>query len=215
MLILAGAGPGNVKLLTKEVKEIIDFADTVIAFNRIAQDIKDLRQEVIPIKSVTEIEALLFAGVEGVQKKQQQEKNILILASGDSNFFGIADYLRKNNIRIDKTLCGISSVQYFASKLNRAWQNIKTFSFHGRKADFAALKRELDIAGVFFLLTDKENNPCKVSQNLKALGAAGKIYTGYNLSYPEEKIEVYSLGEMFEVISDLNTVFVEAEYEKH
>lgn len=200
MLTVAGAGPGSVKLLTQEVLQAIRSADIVAAFPRIAEEIKTIRPDVISIKNIKETGE--FARL---------QKNVLILASGDANFFGIGEYLRKNKIKTAGILCGISSVQYFASKLNIDIQETKTFSFHGREVNYTLLKKELECGRNFFLFTDKKNNPHTISVGLKNAGVHGKIYTGYNLSYENEKIEAYDIGAEFKVISDLNVVFIKNE----
>lgn len=197
MITLAGAGPGNIKLLTQETIEAITNAEQVIAFPRIAEDIKPLCKRVIQVKTVQEINRYAAA----------EKDDVLVLASGDANFFGIAEYLRRNKIKIKKILCGISSVQYFAAKLNISQQNIKTFSFHGRDMNYDELKNETR----FFLLTDKKNNPLAVSTGLKEIGFSGKIYIGYNLSYDDEIIEIHNIGDDFKIKSDLNAVFIENE----
>ncbi|WP_024468726.1 precorrin-6y C5,15-methyltransferase (decarboxylating) subunit CbiE [Treponema pedis] len=195
-LIIAGAGPGNIRLLTGEVLEEIKNADIVASFERIADDLKTIKSGVLKLKSLTDIIDLPFG-----------EKRVLVLASGDPCFFGITAYLKTKNINMEKVLTGISSMQYFMCKLQKQWHSLKFYSLHGRSADFTQMKNDK----AFFILTDKTNNPDFISQELKRNTFFGKIYVGYNLSYEDECVEVYNIGEKIKVKSFLNTVMVENE----
>ncbi|UTC67450.1 MULTISPECIES: precorrin-6y C5,15-methyltransferase (decarboxylating) subunit CbiE [unclassified Treponema] len=195
-LIIAGAGPGNIELLTQEAVREIKEADIVAGFERIALDIKCLRSDVIRLKSISEILDLPI-----------ETKKVLVLASGDPCFFGITEFIKKKNIKIEKVITGISSMQYLMSKLQRQWQTLLFYSFHGRDADF----REMHSKDSFFILTDKTNNPDTISARLKEEGFNGKLFVGYNLSYPDESIEEYEIGDKIIVKSFLNTVLVQNE----
>ena len=63
----------------------------------------------------------------------------------------------------------------------------------------------------FFILTDKTNNPDIISARLKEEGFKGRLFVGYNLSYPDESIEEYNIGDKIIVKSFLNTVLVQNE----
>lgn len=195
-LIVAGAGPGNVNLLTKEVIDQINICDVVVAFDRIANDIKILRNDVIKLNSIMEILSLPIA-----------DKKVLVLASGDPCFFSITEFLKKTEMPIDRVCTGISSMQYFMASMQMQWQNINFHSFHGRSPDFSKMKNQER----FFILTDKKNNPNFISQELSKNNFIGKIYVGYNLSYDDECVEIYNIGDYIEVKSFLNTVLIENE----
>lgn len=195
-LIVAGAGPGNPNLLTYEVAEKIKTADIAAGFDRIIDDIKNIRKDVIKLKTITEIIKLPI-----------KEKEVLILASGDPCFFGITQYLQNNGITIDKVMPGISSMQYLMNAIQKQWQSLKFYSLHGRTADFSSMKTDKE----FFILTDKKHNPDFISQELKKHNFSGKIYIGYNLSYEDERIEIYNIGDKINIKSFLNTVMVENE----
>ena len=195
---VAGAGPGHINPLTAEVSAAIKQAGTVIGFERIASDLKTIRNDIIAVKNMDEV-------LQAVKKYT----DILILASGDPGFFGITEFLKNKGIAIDSVLTGISSMQYFMNKIQKPWHNVPVYSFHGRPFDFSILKKEER----FFILTDKINNPDFISQTLKTENITGKLYIGYNLSYDDELIEIYRIGEKIDVRSNLNTVLVERENE--
>ncbi|MDO5725082.1 MAG: precorrin-6y C5,15-methyltransferase (decarboxylating) subunit CbiE [Tissierellia bacterium] len=196
MIIVAGAGPGNPKLLTKELVDMIKASDVVICFGRISESIKPIRRDVKKVLRVNEV----------LEKIEEGRVN-LILASGDPLYYGITNYLQKSGIKIDKIMPGISSFQYMMTILKKPWQNAFLFSMHGRVFDIEILKdKELAIC-----FTDSHNTPNTISNNLKAIGMKGKMYVGYNLSYETEKIEIKDIGEQFSDISSLAVVVIENE----
>lgn len=195
-LTVAGAGPGNIELLTQEAICAIKDADMVAGFERIASDVKPIRNDVKTLKGISEILDLPI-----------ETKKVLVLASGDPCFFGITEFIKNKNIKIKKVITGISSMQYFMSKLQKQWQALPFFSFHGRETDFT----EMHSKESFFILTDKTNNPDTISARLKEEGFRGRLFVGYNLSYPDESIEEYNIGDKIIVKSFLNTVLVQNE----
>ncbi|UTC63940.1 precorrin-6y C5,15-methyltransferase (decarboxylating) subunit CbiE [Treponema sp. OMZ 788] len=195
-LIIAGAGPGNIELLTQEAVRAIKDADIVAGFERIASDIQPIRNDVKHLKTISDILDLPI-----------DTKKVLVLASGDPCFFGITEFVKKKNIKIEKVITGISSMQYLMCKLQKQWQNLIFYSFHGREADFTEMHNKES----FFILTDKANNPDTISARLKKEGFIGRLFVGYNLSYPDEAIEEYNIGDKIIVKSFLNTVLVQNE----
>lgn len=196
MLIVAGIGPGNPKYLNKNVEKTIKSAEKVLAFGRIAETLKDIRRDIIKINRVDEV--LVFI---------KDEKEILLLASGDPNFFGIVSFLKNKGIQIDEVMPGISSFQYMMAKLQKPWQDAKFLSLHGREDDLSLVKRY----PLSIILIDKDHMPSEISRKLHELEIRGKIYVGYNLSYHDETIIRKEIGEEIEDISSLGVVIVENE----
>ncbi|CAK7057563.1 precorrin-6y C5,15-methyltransferase (decarboxylating) subunit CbiE [Tissierella sp.] len=196
MLIVAGVGPGNPKYLTYDVRIKIEEARHILAFGRVANSLKTIRKDIIEVNKVEEI----LNYIDG-------KKEILLLASGDPNFFGIVDFLKKKGLDIQEVLPGLSSFQYMMGKLQKSWQNANFLSLHGRDENLENIKsHKLSI-----LLIDKENTPNKISKELYELDIRGKIYAGFNLSYENEKIIMKNIGEEIENISSLGVVVVENE----
>ena len=88
MIKVVGAGPGNINYLTIEAKNAIERANHVIAFSRIGDGISEIRPDLIKVTRVLE----LF----GILQEIGSEQEIVILASGDPNFFGVVELLKKN-----------------------------------------------------------------------------------------------------------------------
>jgi cobalt-precorrin-7 (C5)-methyltransferase len=196
MISVVGMGPGNVNYLTAEAIETIQQADQVIAFGRIAETAEQIKTPVIRIKRVDEILTRI-----------EPDKNIAILASGDPCFYGILEYLKKKNVKINIVIPGISSFQYLMAKLKKSWHPAKLVSLHGRDEEFEQIiKHPLSV-----LLTDKIHTPHTISKQLQEQGIKGKMYIGYNLSYKDEKIVLKNIGDDIEEYGSISVVVVEHE----
>lgn len=189
MRIIAGAGPGNPKYITKEVLEKIETSEKVIAFGRIKETLKDIRADIIAINKVDKAMELF-----------KSEEDILLLVSGDPNFYGITDIIKRNNIEIDRILPGISSVQYLSCKVKVPWHRAIVKSFHGREIELS------EEGEIFFFFTDSINNPVKINDYLNREGFKGELYIGYNLSYEDEEILKIKIGDKIEDKDKLSVV---------
>lgn len=196
MLTVAGVGPGNIKYMTMDVIDKIKEAKNILAFGRVGESIKSLREDYIQVSKVDEV--IHYLNV---------EKDALLLASGDPDFFGIVEYLKRNNVEIKEVLPGISSFQYMMARLEKSWQDAKFISLHGRDYDLSTI---VDYKLIIALI-DKNNSPSYISKELNKLGLKGVMHIGFNLSYEEEKIIKINIGEEVEDYSSLGVVVVENE----
>lgn len=194
MIKVAGAGPGNPDLLTLEVKKLIENTENVIAFGRIKDSLRFLRSDIRRVERVDELVGMI----------KYIQGDILVLASGDPNFFGIVNLLKRKGIEIVEIFPGISSIQYFCSRLQIPYSNLETHSLHGREFDFSIL----DLDKAYGFLIDDRNNGNYISKSLKVLGYEGRIYFGYNLSYRDELIIEADIGDLIEEPSSLGVVLV-------
>lgn len=195
MIMVGGAGPGNPKYLTMDVYERIKSCEIVIAFGRISETLKEIREDIIPVKFVAEVLEVA---------NENKNKDILILASGDPNFYGIVKFLKKNNLPIDAILPGLSSFQYFMAKLGLSWNDANLLSLHGREMSLETIKEyEKSV-----ILTDKEHTPSYISEKLYEMGIKGTLIAGYNLSYDEEEVIKINIGEKIEKTSPLAIVVI-------
>ena len=196
MLTVAGVGPGNPKFLTLEVKEKIEGAEYVLAFGRIARTLEDIRPDIVQVNRVSQVLDFI-----------DNHKEALLLASGDPNFFGIVNFLKKEGVTIKEVLPGISSFQYMMAKLEKSWQEANFISLHGREASLEEVKNN----SLSILLIDKDKMPSDISKELYEIGIRGKIYAGFDLSYDSEKIIEKDIGEYIDDISPLGVVVIENE----
>ena len=185
--------------MTVEVKEEIKKAKQVLSFKRVAKSLEFLRDDFYIIKKVGEIDTYIG-----------RQNDVLLLASGDPCFYGILEYFKKKNIKIHKVLPGLSSFQYMMAKLGKSWQGAEFFSFHGRSTDLDMMRD----SPLSIVLTDEKNTAPFLAERLADIGMRGKIYTGYNLSYGDERIIKIRIGESLESASSLAVMVIENEMDK-
>lgn len=194
MLSIVGVGPGNPKYLTGEALEVIKNGEYILAFERVRNSLKDIREDIILIKRVEEV-------LDYLNKKE----DVVLLASGDPNFYGIVEFIKRKNIEIKKVIPGLSSFQYLMSKLQKPWHNAKFLSLHGREDSLEEVK-EYPLS---IVLTDKTHSPSYISKRLKDMGINGKMYIGFNLSHSDEVIVEKNIGEDIKDLSSLAVVVIE------
>jgi cobalt-precorrin-7 (C5)-methyltransferase len=195
MITVVGMGPGHPRYLTSAAIDAIRQAGQVIAFGRIAAAAETITPPVQRVNRVDEVLAIL----------SQTEDDTAILASGDPCFYGILEYLKKQGITVDTVIPGLSSFQYLMAKLGKSWHTAAFVSLHGREADLTPILGQ----PLTVILTDRRSPPSLISQRLHALGVAGTLYVGYNLSYDEELILTQRVGDDFADNAGVAVVVVE------
>lgn len=196
MIYLIGMGPGDIKYLTVDALEKIKASTRIVAFGRLSKVAEEL------VGTATKI-----TKVEEVLNHINRDENISILASGDPCFYGLLEYLKNKNIKVDEVIPGISSFQYMMARLKKSWHNAEFISLHGRAESLdRVLKSSLSV-----ILTDIKNTPQSISKTLYEIGVRGTLYAGFNLSYEDEKIVLANIGDDVENISDLSVVVIENE----
>lgn len=175
-LTLAGIGMGTDKTMTKEVREAIDKAQIVFGAPRVLQSLPPGRQ--MPYYRKEEILPYL--------EQHPEYEEAVVAFSGDTGFYSGASSFRDIEGYEVRTLCGISSVVYFASRLGRSWQDMTLLSAHGRTCNIIGHVRKE--ACCFLLMTDLEALQRLGRELYAQFGASVQVTYGYQLSYPEEEI---------------------------
>ena len=179
---VVGLGVGNIDYLTGAGIKCIKQAEILIGGERHLKDISPLlneNQEGFILKNLSET-------IEFINKNR--DKKITVIVSGDTGFYSLLNYLKKNLSDFEfNTVPGISSFQYLFAKLGESWEHYHLYSVHGRKINITdALKNST--AGII-LLTDSKNSPYIIGRILNKNNFSDvKIIVGENLSYPDEKI---------------------------
>ncbi len=115
------------------------------------------------------------------------EKRVVILSSGDPNFFGIARFMLRNlsKDRIE-IFPNVTSVQYAFARIKEPWDDSIFVSVHGR-----GLKSATDriiAADKVAVLTDNVNTPSVLAKELIKRGAEGyEVYLCEDLGLATEK----------------------------
>ena len=95
---------------------------------------------------------------------------MVVLASGDPNFYGIGPLVVKV-LGADRVVIhpNVTAVQAACARLKLPWQDATIISLHGRT--WAALEAALDrAAGKLIIYTDPEHNPAAIARFLLARG---------------------------------------------
>ena len=185
---VVGLGPGNIKYLSTAGIECIKEAEIIVGSTRQLSDLKTIiseKQEIYTLGKLTELITYL---------KENIERKITVIVSGDTGYYSLVPYLSKNLSKdILNIIPNISSYQYLFSKIGENWQNFRLASVHGREFDYIKNIDDEDIAGLV-LLTDDIQNPYEVSKNLYNSGVRNlTVIVGENLSYDNEKITILEI----------------------
>ena len=110
-----------------------------------------------------------------------------VVMSGDTGFYSGTKKLLPLLSDCDVTvLPGITTVQYFAARLGRPWQDVKLVSAHGLECD--AVAHVLEGHETFFL-TGGTVTPKVIAQQLCEAGLGDvTIHVGVRLSYADEEL---------------------------
>ena len=177
---IVGIGPGNPELLTGAARQAIAESNILIGDKRMLSSFADASKKVYDTIKTSEIAA--------IAAEADPEKDILaVLVSGDVGFFSLAKTISGKLPDCECVrYCGISSLVYFASKLNMSWDDAKIVSMHGRRQNIISAVAQ---SKKVFSLTGGEHSPQMLCAKLCEHGLGSvKVYVGEHLSYPEEKL---------------------------
>lgn len=176
---LVGIGMGNTDNFTKEAEKTIQEADLLIGASRMIEACEKKAQDVYIEYNSEKIAAY-------IQEHPEYEK-IAVVLSGDVGFHSGAKKLFEVLGHRVKVVCGISSVAYFMSRIQRSWDDTVLTSNHGEEVNLISLIQNHE--KVFSILGKKDS----VSNLAKKLLAYGMnevvLYVGERLSYTDEKIQ--------------------------
>ena len=187
-LYIIGAGMGHISDLTEYAADIIKNADVVYGSARLYEQYKVLN---------TNISAPKYSEIESVLEKETL-KNTALLVSGDVLFYSIAKKIQekfsnKYNIEL---VPGISSMQYFLSKLNIINYDIKAVSMHGRNNSCLG---PVSYNEYTFMLTGGDKKADNIINELYNAGLDYVyVYAGENLHSDNERILSGKISEMLD-----------------
>jgi len=178
---IVGIGPGHKDYILPIAYKAVEAADFMIGAKRHLEIFSDYNKETYCYDNNLE---------EVVNKinETRSTKNVIVLVSGDPGFYSLLDFIQDRvGKEVVEVIPGISSFQYFFSKLNRSYKEYKLLSLHGRNID---LRQSLQEDKGMFLLTDSKHTPSEIAKALITLGFGNyKMAVGENLSYENERIE--------------------------
>ncbi|NFP91230.1 precorrin-6y C5,15-methyltransferase (decarboxylating) subunit CbiE [Clostridium sporogenes] len=173
---IVGLGPGHKDYMLQGAINNLEKVDIIIGFKRAIESLDFIKNNKKIVNKLSEILDYI---------KENRDKNISIVASGDPCFYGISNYIKNNYGGKIEVIPGISSYQYMMAKINESWQNSFLGSLHGREEEFIEKVKSYEKS---IWLTDKNNSPDKLCGILTENNIKAEIIVGENLSYKDEKI---------------------------
>ncbi len=155
---IIGLGEGGV--LNPEVGELVNQAEVLLGGERLLRYFLEVKAEKIVVKdNLKEI-------VETIKERLGQ-KRMVMLASGDPNFYGIARYMVKELGKdVVEIIPNVSSMQMAFAKIKEQWDDAVFTSVHSRPIeDIVEVVRSHHKVGIF---TDPQNSPSEVAKVLLA-----------------------------------------------
>lgn len=178
MIYIVGLGPGNIKYLTEEGKRVIHASDVLIGGKRNLESFLGFKGEKLELgNNLSEVVTYI--------KGHKDEKNISIIASGDPLIYGIGKFLLGQFPKEELVIIpGISSIQYFFSKIPLDMNDLYITSSHGKQPDFDRVLAMEKVA----MVTDQVIGPSEIAEEIMKRQLNKVMWIGENLSYEEEKV---------------------------
>ncbi|MBF2462648.1 cobalt-precorrin-7 (C(5))-methyltransferase [Listeria welshimeri] len=175
MITIVGIGPGDTNLLINEARQVLSSADTVYGSNRQLQEIANLTPAT-PI--------LLPKKLADLTNIPHQDKNVVILASGDPLLYGIGNWAIANFSEDIRVIPGISAIQMMFHKIKLPMNDCFITSSHGKTPNFDFLLQHEKVA----MVTDTIIGPYEIAAEILKRNLNKIIFIGENLSAKEERI---------------------------
>ncbi|MGA8942792.1 MAG: precorrin-6y C5,15-methyltransferase (decarboxylating) subunit CbiE [Thermoactinomyces sp.] len=137
------------------------------------------------------------------------KKNVVVLASGDPLFYGIAGLLvRKLGRERVEVHPHLSSIQLAFARMGESWQHAWIESLHGRS--LKGLAQRIDGQEKAALLTDETNTPPVIANYLLQFGMTEyEAFVAENLGSADERCSWWELDELAHAqFSPLNVVIL-------
>lgn len=190
---LIGMGPGDPSALTGGALAALEGADVLIGSRRLVERcaLAPEARRFFPTKPAEIVEILTGGSWE----------RPCVLYSGDTGFHSgartLLPLLAERGIS-SRVLPGISSMQYFAARLGRPWQEWQVVSAHGLACDPVGEVLSAGGRPVFFL-TGGAGGAAALCRRLAQAGLGSlTAAVGEALSYPEERITQAQVWELAE-----------------
>jgi len=198
---IVGIGPGHPDYLLPAATKALKVASVVIGGSRQLEAVAELND------NTWLLERNYPETVEYI-KEHWETEDIAVAVSGDSGFYSLLNYLKRNLPGVPlNVIPGISSLQYLYAKAGLSWESSRWLSAHGREPDFSPFT----VGGCSLgILTDAVWNPAVICGELCRMGAGDSIVViGENLSYPQERIRV-GMAKTFcdEIDFDMNAMIL-------
>ncbi|MBF0454527.1 MAG: precorrin-6y C5,15-methyltransferase (decarboxylating) subunit CbiE [Magnetococcales bacterium] len=196
---IIGVHDGGPALLTSVAKERISQGDLILGDARFLERFSPLFAQEAKQRSFSgQIRALPG----WISVAQQARQRVVLLATGDPLFHGIAGYLNKKlprgSIRVQEN---VSTLQIAFARLSLPWHNARLLSVHAKDGGEWSLDSSLDHplyplfqalqhAETIALLTSPANNPHRIARMLQQSGLEDHflLTIAQQLTTPQEQV---------------------------
>ena len=203
-IYLVGAGIEGWEGFGSKALEVIAKTEVMVGRQRHLDIFPDFSGDKMPLGDLPELLDFL----------KTTQKQVVVLATGDPNFFGIARFLLRNlpKERIE-IFANVTSMQYAFARIKEPWDDAIFVSVHGRGMQPAIDK--IVAAEKVCVLTDKVNTPAAIAAELIDRGAEGyEAWLCEDLGLPGEKITRRDLRGLLDITSsELNILILIKTYE--
>ncbi|MSN25258.1 MAG: precorrin-6y C5,15-methyltransferase (decarboxylating) subunit CbiE [Geobacter sp.] len=203
-IYLVGAGITGWEGFTSKALEIIGKADVMIGHQRHLDIFPDFTGEKRVLGALSELMDFLKAS----------DQRVVVLASGDPNFFGVSRFLLRNLPKDSVEIFpNVTSMQYAFARIKEPWDDGIFVSVHGRGMHPAIDK--IIASEKACVLTDKVNTPSAIASELIDRGAEGyEAWLCEDLGMPTEKFTKTTVRGLLEIsASELNILILIRTYE--
>jgi precorrin-6Y C5,15-methyltransferase (decarboxylating) len=205
---IIGVAPEGASSLLPEARRLLNGAEIILGGKRLLDMFPSLAGEKITIgNNLAEITRLI--------KRNLGRKRMVVLASGDPNFYGIARYLTaKLGKDVFEIMPNVSAMQVAFARIKEGWEDAVLASVHSRPIeDIVEVVRSNSKVGIF---TDDEHTPATIARVLLEHGVDGyRAYVCQNLGGKNEKIAKTNLPNLVKMkFSPLNVLILLREQSK-
>jgi precorrin-6B C5,15-methyltransferase / cobalt-precorrin-6B C5,C15-methyltransferase len=205
-IVIIGISDAGLGLLPETSRTLLREATLLVGGERHLEFLPESKAERIVLGSNLKEMALRLEA-----ELRKAESRVVVLASGDPLFYGIARYLIKN-LGADKVEVRpyLSSMQLAFARAGLSWEDAQFLSVHGRPIEnLIGVSPDAKKIGIF---TDKDNTPARCADFLASLGwePSAPAWVCENLEGPKERITTTTLEALAgKVFSELNVLIVE------
>jgi precorrin-6Y C5,15-methyltransferase (decarboxylating) len=178
---IIGVAPEGASSLLSEARRLLNGAEIILGGKRLLDMFPSLAGEKITIKNnLAEVTELI--------SRNLGRKRMVVLASGDPNFYGIARYLTaKLGKDVLEIMPNVSAMQVAFARIKEGWEDAVLVSVHSRPIeDIVEMVRLNNKVGIF---TDDEHTPATIAKVLLEHGVGGyRAYVCQNLGRKDENV---------------------------